>query len=72
MMTARTNPPASGTAIPQHETARDFEADAVLKLDPWRALHPACDRLFLSRPLNDEDMQRVAALWNGRRDVEIW
>ena len=71
MMTDATNTSASGTAIPHQETVRDFHSDAALKLDPWRPLHPACERLCLSTPLDDEQMQRVAGLWNGRRDVEV-
>jgi hypothetical protein len=71
MTTDNTHPPASGTAIPHPETVRDFVSDAALKLDPWRPLHPACDRLLLSKPLSDEEMQRIAALWNGRPDIEV-
>ncbi len=71
MMTDGTHTTASGTAIPHWETVRDFDFDAALKLDPWRPLHQACDRLCLNKPLNDEQMQQVAKLWNGRRDVEL-
>jgi hypothetical protein len=71
MMTDSTNPTASGTAIPHRETVRDFDFDAALKLDPWRPLHAACDRLCLRKALSDEEMRKVAALWNGRRDVEL-
>lgn len=66
-----TNPTPDGTASPHQETVRDFDFDAALKLDPWRPLHQACDRLCLRKPLNDEAMQQVAKLWNGRRDVEV-
>lgn len=71
MMIDSTNPAASGTSVPHPETVRDFDTDAALKLDPWRPLHPACDRLFLRKPLSDDEMRKVAELWNGRRDVEL-
>src|ERR1051326_6211538 len=78
MTTDNTHPPASGTAIPHPETVRDFVSDAALKLDPWRPLHPACDRLLLCKPLGGEGeqrrrarRQRRPALWNGRPDVEV-
>jgi len=70
-MTDSTNATTSGAAIPHQETVRDFDFDVALKLDPWRPLHEACDRLCLRKPLNDEEMQQVAKLWNGRRDVEL-
>jgi hypothetical protein len=70
-MTDSTNPTPGGTVSPHRETVRDFDFDAALKLDPWRPLHGACDRLCLRKPLNDEAMQQVAKLWNGRRDVEV-
>jgi hypothetical protein len=70
-MTDATKTTASGTAIPHQETVRDFDFDAALKLDPWRPLHQACDRLCLRKALADEEMRRVATLWNGRSDVEL-
>jgi len=42
-----------------------------LELDPWRPLHEACDRLCIQKPKNDQEMQQVSRLWNGRRDVEL-
>lgn len=71
MMTESSHTTATAAAVPHRETVRDFDFDGALKLDPWRPLHQACDRLCLNKPLNDEHMQRVATLWNGRRDVEL-
>lgn len=71
MMTDSTYTTASGMVTPHQETVRDFDFDTALELDPWRPLHEACDRLCLRKPVNDEEMQRVANLWNGRRDVEL-
>lgn len=60
----------SDQKIPHQELARNVDTEG-LGLDPWRPLHEACDRIFLQKPKSDADMQQVARLWNGRRDVEL-
>src|ERR1043165_1246567 len=53
------------------ERAREFDNDATLGLDPWRPLHEACICLCVQRPKTDAELQLLAALWNGRREVEL-
>jgi hypothetical protein len=62
---------AGGSDVPHQEQVRDVDTDAALGLDPWRPLHKACERILVSKPQSDGHMQRVAALWGGRRDVEL-
>lgn len=70
-MTETYDAAAIGTTVPHQEVVRDFDIDAALKLDPWRPLHQACERLCLRKMLSDETLRSVAKLWNGRRDVEL-
>jgi internalin A len=53
------------------ERVRNLDTDAALGLDPWRPLHEACICLCVQTPKTDAELQRLAKLWNGRRDVEV-
>jgi len=57
--------------LPPDEYARDIDQDTILGFDPWRPLHAVCRALVVGQPKTDEEMKRVAALWNGRRDVVL-
>jgi hypothetical protein len=62
---------AGGSHVPHQEQVRDVDADATQGLDPWRPLHDACKSIHVSKPQSEADMRRVAALWDGRRDVAL-
>lgn len=60
-----------GETVPHQERVRDVDAEPTFGLDPWRPLHPKCDRIHLQKPKADQEMQLVGKLWNGRSDVEL-
>ncbi len=62
---------ASWADVPHHERGRNLDTDATLGLDPWRPLHQHCRSLNVQAPKTDAEMERLARLWNGRRDVEL-
>jgi len=57
--------------VPVEERGRNIDNDTTLGLDAWRPLHAHCYSLNVQTPKTDAEMQRLAALWNGRRDVEL-
>lgn len=60
-----------GETVPHQERVRDVDAEPTFGQDPWRPLHPKCDRIHLQKPKADQEMQLVGKLWNGRSDVEL-
>jgi len=60
-----------GKSAPFEERARDIDQDRTLGLDPFRPLHAGCVALCVGQPKTDQEMKDVAALWNGRRDVQL-
>src|ERR1043165_3894234 len=53
------------------EVARNIDHDTTLGRDPWRPLHQHCRSLTVQTPKTDAELEQVAKLWNGRRDVEL-
>src|SRR5437764_6195107 len=69
MITDRPSTNASSKS-PQQELVRNVDTEPP-EVVPLRPLHAACDRLCVQKPKTDPEMQQLAKLWNGRRDVGL-
>jgi len=57
---------------PFDELGRNIDHDTTLGVDAWRPLHKSCRSITVQTPKTDAELERVAKLWNGRRDVVLW
>jgi hypothetical protein len=70
-VTDSTSTQEGGKSIAYQDSVRDIDAETTLGLDAWRPLPPDCCCISVGKPKSDQDMQQVAALWNGRREVAL-
>jgi len=57
----------------RHDLVRDLDTGSS-GVDPWRPLPAECRAISMQKPKSEAELEKVGALWNGRRDVglQLW